>query len=114
MEDFGGIGNVRVANDDLICRPKASSVCRKSGCQSGNPARIWTEWNAASKTFSRCDAKGCNAYDAEVFESGVFTNVTAAAHGLMIRIAQDGSFMELATEGKVVYVHHGTCRKVAR
>ena len=114
LEDYGGTGNIRVANDDLICRPEASSVCRKSGCQTGPPARIWSEWKAASQTFRRCDSNGCDAYSAEIYESGIFTNISVASHGLMMRIAQDGSFMELATEGKVVYVHHGTCSKVAR
>lgn len=112
LEDYGGIGDIRVATDDLICRPQVGSICKKSGCKSSQHPTFWSEWQAASKIYKRCDAKGCDAYAATLHDSGVFTNMSIADHGLMTRVAQDGSFMELATQGKVAYIYHGTCTKV--
>lgn len=113
-EDYGGIGDITVATDDLICRPQVGSVCRKSGCQPLDAPKVWLRWKAAPKTFTRCSAEECKAWPATTSESGIFTNIAIVDSGLITRVAQDGSYMELATQGKVVYIYHGKCVKAAQ
>ena len=64
------------------------------------------------KTYSRCDAKGCDTYPAQISQSGLFYNIGVPQHGLLAKVwanSQAPMFVENFTLGLSTLVSHGTC-----
>jgi hypothetical protein len=67
--------------------------------------------NPEQHVYSRCDAKGCDDYQAQFTVSEAFINIAVPANGLLAKLTGDGSsFTEVATLGTVVLLSYGTCR----
>ena len=80
------------------CDTKEKHVCESgSGCRSIPPS-TWNLIDAEKLTYSRCDRRGCDHYDAEFRASGAFINIDVRGRGLIAKMAVDGSsFVEVAT-----------------
>ena len=92
----------------IRCDPQTKFYCSGGKCTSV-PAATWGVLDNLAKTYSRCDKNGCDAYPAQIERSGVFTNINPG-RGLIAKIGDDGSFVEVATLGTDVYVSQGRCR----
>ena len=63
------------------------------------------------QTYARCDAKGCDTYDAQYSRSGAYFVVDVPGRGLIAKIATDMSaFLEVATAGTTALVSFGSCQ----
>jgi hypothetical protein len=72
------------------------------GCQSVKNTII-VRIDMERQVYSRCDAKGCDDFQAQFSNSGIFTNIAVPANGLLARLTTDGSsFTEVATLGTAV------------
>ena len=81
-----------------------------SGCQAVEPT-IVVRLNPNLGTYSRCDAKGCDDYQAQYSSSGMFINIALPERGLLAKMAVDGSyFTEVATLATAVLVTFGSCK----
>jgi hypothetical protein len=61
--------------------------------------------------YSRCDAKGCDDFQADFSNSGIFINIAMPANGLLAKLTKDGSnFTEVATLESIAFVSFGSCR----
>jgi hypothetical protein len=85
------------------CAP--SQVCQ----QLENKIVIRIDMNR--QIYSRCDAKGCDDFQADFSNSGVFINIALPAKGLLAKLTNDGSsFTEVATLGSIAFISFGSCR----
>ena len=67
--------------------------------------------NSEQHIYSRCNANGCNDYQAEFNTSGIFINIAVPSNGLLAKLTIDGSsFTEVATLATAVLLSFGTCR----
>jgi len=61
-------------------------------------------------TYSRCDASGCDEYDAVLRSSGIFTLIEVPGRDILAKMSHDGSlFLEVVTLVTDVYVSFGSC-----
>lgn len=95
------------AGRPLRCDPVAKRICSASECRSA-PATIWVL--LFSDSYMRCDAKGCDKYEAHTTQSGEFVTVEVPGRPLFARIGPGGSFMEVAAFGTDALITHGTCQ----
>lgn len=97
------------------------SVCRwtkKQQCDPTAPCRpavnkVWATADATAKRYERCDANGCDSYDAEVSTAGAFTTFDLTGRGVFMKIGPNGLATEVVSLGNSVLVSHGTCRPTA-
>ena len=96
------------ASAALVCRPAAKQLCTAKGC---SPVALGTFGllDLVRSTYSRCDHNGCDTYDAQMSKAGAFTTVDVLGRGLVVKVGDDGSYVEVATLGTIVYVSHGSC-----
>jgi len=62
------------------------------------------------KTYSRCDGRGCESYQASFTTSGAFTNIDVPGRGMMAKLGADLAFAEVVSIGLVLIVSHGKCQ----
>ena len=70
----------REAGAGVRCDADAKFSCSPAGCETAAPgatARIDPE----RRVYSRCDARGCDEYDALISRSGDYVNVALPEHG---------------------------------
>ncbi|CAN7198061.1 hypothetical protein [Ensifer adhaerens] len=94
----------------LRCDISSKHVCEASpGCQSAKLA-VFNRIDLQMRTFSRCDSKGCDKYDAVFSASGAFLNIAVPEKGLMAKLDMtEGRFSEVVTLAGQVYVSFGSC-----
>ena len=97
------------ATSALICQPTAKNVCSGGRCVAVQ-VTTWAQVDPARQTYSRCDPRGCDTYDATLSQSGVFETVEVPTRALIARIGPNGEFLEVATLGTDAYISHGSCR----
>jgi hypothetical protein len=91
------------ATEKWICQPGA-------GCQQ-NPVTVFNRFDAARRTYSRCDIRGCDTYGAQVSQSGAFLIIDVPGRGMVAKTSIDGSsFVEIATLMMTTLVSYGACR----
>jgi hypothetical protein len=92
------------------------TITEKTQCAQGQGCQpvantIIIRINPEQQVYSRCDAKGCDDYQAQFTVSGAFINIAVPANGLLAKLTADGSsFTEVATLGTAVLLSYGTCR----
>ena len=65
---------------------------QKEQCKSGSPCqtiaadRIWTKLDLTAHTYARCDAKGCDAYDAQIARSGIWANFAFPGRAMLAKL----------------------------
>ena len=107
---------------ELITRPlavRASSwrcsvehrmQCAGGRCEPGSTQPGWLSVDFPARTYSRCDPKGCDRYEAGVRVSGAFTTIDLAGRATFLKIVNDGSqFIEAASIGVSVIIATGRC-----
>src|SRR4029078_5583084 len=68
------------------CKIAEKQTCGpQEGCRP-SPITITHYIDLDRKTYSRCDTKGCDTYDAQISQSGMFSNIAVPERGLMARV----------------------------
>jgi hypothetical protein len=99
-----------VATAETTC-----TIAEKWQCTQGQGClpidnKIVIRMDETQKTYSRCDAKGCDDFPALFNQAGSFVNVAIPANGLLAKFGADGSgFVEVTTLGSTVLLSFGSC-----
>jgi hypothetical protein len=110
LQDIGRADARDLATKNLICIPVSKQICRSSGCIVGQKGPLESiRWTPSRSLYQRCGGGRCDPYKPIQGVSGVFTNLSLPENGLLARIAQDGAYMELVTQGNVAVIYHGKC-----
>lgn len=106
-----GVLAVEAAQADITCTINQKHSCApQQGCK---PVKVTIvlRMDPKSGTYSRCDAKGRDDFEAQFSRSGVFVNIALPKKGLMAKMSVDGSmFLEVATLSDVALVSYGSCK----
>jgi len=101
---------------ELACFPLGQLVCGDGACESG-PAKVFALLaTKPAVALSRCDAAGCDTYEAVASASGAFVNVQPQApRGMLLKVDLGKMrYVEVTTLETRVLVNYGSCRDVAR
>lgn len=91
------------------CTPQKTMECSLLGCEEGKPT-IWIVIDRDRKTYSRCDATGCEAYGADVTQSGIFTIYELRGRATFLKMSNTfGHFVDVATSGVSAFINGGRC-----
>jgi hypothetical protein len=93
----------------LQCTPKTRLDCDGTNCTKSQPV-VYLILDRPNKTFSRCDTKGCDSYDAIFNSSGIYTNIQPRnPSGMMIKVLGNREYIEMATIGLSTVFQNGSC-----
>ena len=111
----GAVVTLAMLSAPVLARPLKCAWTQKVQCDPGAPCRAlklttWGMLDRASKTYSRCDRLGCDAYAATIEQSGTFSIVDLPGCGAFAKVAQDGTATEVTSLGRSVIVSQGRCR----
>jgi hypothetical protein len=108
---FGSYLTIGLAMAETTCTITEKFQCAQGqGCQPIE-SKVVIRINVEKQVYSRCDAKGCDDYQAQFTVSGKFINIAVPANGLLAKLTADGSsFTEVATLGTAVLLSFGSCR----
>ncbi|MBI2048163.1 MAG: hypothetical protein HYT27_03405 [Parcubacteria group bacterium] len=96
----------------LQCTPKTRLDCDGTNCTQSQPV-VYLILDRQNKTFSRCDTKGCDAYDAIFGSSGIYTNIQPRnPSGMMIKVLGNREYIEMATIGLSTVFQNGSCSEI--
>lgn len=99
-----------------IAKPMQCVFTQKEQCQAGIPCRtiaadrIWTKLDLTARTYSRCDAKGCDAYEVQIARSGAWANLTFPGRAMLAKLSIEGDLVEAVTLNDVTLVGFGKCK----
>lgn len=94
----------------VICAISTKYSCGAAGCNQ-TQVTVQNILDLSRQTYARCDAKGCDTYDAQYSRSGAYFVVDVPGRGLIAKIATDMSaFLEVATAGTTALVSFGSCQ----
>lgn len=99
------------AAGELTCTISEKVRCSQGqGCHPVE-ATIIVRLNPEQQTYSRCDAKGCDDFQAQFGVSGNFLNIALPQNGMLAKVSGDLlSVMEVVTLGADVLVSYGSCK----
>ena len=96
----------------LQCTPKTRLDCDGTNCTQSQPV-VYLILDRPNKTFSRCDTKGCDSYDAIFGSSGIYTNMQPRnPSGMMIKVLGNREYIEMATIGLSTVFQNGSCSEI--
>ena len=105
---FATVGFVDAQN--FRCEITAKHYCTADRGCSATPTPVFNRIDVDRGTYSRCDASGCDEYDAVLRSSGVFTLIEVPGKDILAKMSRDGSmFLEVVTLATDVYVSFGSC-----
>jgi hypothetical protein len=102
----------------LRCEVRQKFVCEEAGCRIIS-ANTWAFVDPQKKTYARCDVRGCDTYEARIYQSGAFLNIEVPGRSSMAKIAtQDASlanlkaysFHEVVSQMHTILVSYGLCK----
>jgi hypothetical protein len=98
------------AAETMTCRITAKHSCEPAtGCKKLQPG-VWNVLDVTRQTYARCDARGCDTYDASFSPSGAFIVIDVPSRGMVAKVAADkSSFVEVATLGMMALNSFGIC-----
>ena len=98
------------AAETMTCRITAKHSCEPATeCKKIQPG-VWNVLDVAKQTYARCDARGCDSYDASFSPSGAFIVIDVPSRGMVAKVAADkSSFLEVATLGMTALNSFGSC-----
>ncbi len=105
------VGAQAIGPTSLKCEVTAKWQCSDGSCKKA-PVGVWNQLNLSRKTYSRCDRNGCDTYGATIGRSGIYEIVEVPGRGLLAKVGDDGSFLEVATLGTAALISHGKCAKL--
>ena len=95
---------------NLRCEIATKHYCTADrGCSAAStPVFNRVDFNRG--TYARCDAGGCDEYDAVLHSSGVFTLIEVPGKDILAKMSRDGSmFLEVVSLATDAYVSFGSC-----
>ena len=96
----------------LQCTPKTRLDCVGTNCTQSKPI-VYLILDRSNKTFSRCDTKGCDSYDANFGSGGIFTNIQPRnPSGMMIKVLGNREYIEMVTIGLSTVFQDGRCSEI--
>ena len=96
----------------LQCTPKTRLDCDGTSCTPSQPI-VYLILDRPNKTFSRCDTKGFDKYDAIFGSSGIYTNIQPRnPSGMMIKVLGNREYIEMATIGLSTVFQNGSCSEI--
>jgi hypothetical protein len=111
---LASFGATTAAAEVLECRPIKKAICGIEGCKAIPLGTAFSLYEPSGK-YARCDARGCDAYEAEVTQSGVFTVIELRGKGTVAKIGPEvGSYrpwLEVTTAMTDAYVSNGYCAR---
>jgi hypothetical protein len=105
---FGVLTSATAIAAEMTCSIDKKHHCEAAaGCQQiDNPISVRIDF--ARKTYSRCDATGCDRYDVQIWQSGAYYNI--GLPGALAKVSSDDrSFVEVLTSALQTYVSFGKC-----
>lgn len=106
---FLGFSNPSYA--EVKCTINKKILCNESGC-SPFTGKSYNLINSDKSTYSKCDEKGCDNYNAIYAKSGDFINITLPENSLIAKLSiSNGNFFEVATLAMDIFLSYGTCEK---
>lgn len=104
----------RLPEYGIVCIPVKKFICNLGTCEENRP-NVFTFINddAVPPTISRCDAQGCDTYEAEVMVSGNYKNIQSTEpRGFFLKMSYDtidSKYLEIATIGLETFMTYGYC-----
>jgi hypothetical protein len=98
------------AQQTLRCDITVKNQCDPSGSCQQIAANIWNEIDLSSQVVKRCDAKGCDSYQALLSPSGAYTNIIVPGRSILAKLGENGAFLEVVTLAESVLVSFGKCQ----
>lgn len=96
----------------LKCTPKTRLDCDGTNCTQSQPV-VHLILDRQNKTYSRCDTKGCDKYDASFGSGGIYTNIQASnPNGGIIKVLGNRQYIEIATLGLGSVFQSGSCIEI--
>ena len=94
----------------LRCEIAAKHYCTADRGCSATSTPVFNRIDIDRGTYVRCNANGCDEYDAVLSSSGVFTLIEVPGRDILAKMSRDGSmFLEVVTLATDVYVSFGSC-----
>jgi len=73
------------AAETMTCRITAKHSCEPAtGCKKLQPG-VWNVLDVTRQTYARCDARGCDTYDASFSPSGAFIVIDVPSRGMVTK-----------------------------
>ncbi len=93
------------------CDATSKFSCSAEGCEAVRPT-VWLNLDFVTRTYERCDTKGCDSYLMDHSPSGMFTQVRLIGHpGMFFKSVSDGSkFVEVVSLHLGVLNAYGRCK----
>lgn len=101
----------------IRCEPSTKLYCDAGKCEPAlKGVFLLLEERGTRRTYSRCDLKGCDSYDAQMSVSGGYENwqMTEPKGVFFKRSLDTGEFVESATLGLQVFLSFGSCAQNTR
>jgi invasion protein IalB len=93
------------------CDVHSRVICAGGVCETVAVAPSWILFDFAAATYSRCDPKGCDAYQFVAIADNMFTSLYVPGRPVMFKAINDGShFTEVALLGLSIFNSFGVCR----
>ena len=99
-----------------VATPMQCDFSQKEHCQSGSPCGttvanvVWVKLDLTAHTYSRCDTKGCDAYDVQIARSGVWANITFPERAMVAKLSNAGNLVEVVTLNDLTLISFGKCK----
>lgn len=97
----------------LECRPSTAQVCSPSGCESQRAqTSVFTRLSPSTGLYERCDARGCDSYQATVTLSGAFASFVLPNNHSFARVTGQDGYYEVLSQLDTVIIYWGQCRRI--
>jgi hypothetical protein len=95
----------------VTCSISTKFICESdAGCMQVEPG-VWSTIDYSDQTYSRCDRRGCDKYNARFHRRAGFVVIEIPGRGITGTFSVDTSvFLEVATTGTTAIVSFGTCQ----
>jgi hypothetical protein len=100
----------------VVAAPMVCSISDKYYCEAGSGCQRMESSTSVRidpdrKVYSRCDASGCDNFQAQFSQSGDFHHINLANVLAKVSVS-DSSFVEIATFDLRTYVSFGKCANI--
>jgi hypothetical protein len=104
----------------MRCDISQKFVCENTGCRT-IPASTWAMIDVPKKSYARCDSRGCDTYEAYMYQSGAFLNIEVPGRATIAKVSTENvplanlrslSFHEVVTQLHAVLISFGSCKRM--
>jgi hypothetical protein len=108
----GLLASAPVSAAEFVCNASEKQHCSPGrGCQKG-VVTVYAKFAATGPgkaRYSRCDRTGCETYEADTYNSGVFVLIELPGRASFAKVGPDGAWTEVVSLGQEVILAHGRC-----